>query len=180
MGNPLNKKTDLGPVVSKEHYERVMRFIHNGPKQGAKRVFMGGVPKEGWFVPITIFTNVKQHSDLCQQEIFGPVFSVMTFKTENEAIKKADDIAFGLASSIWTTDGRKALRIAQQLRFGEVWINEHGPLVSEVPHGGYKQTGSGHDMSIHALEEYTQLKHIYVDLTGKKKKPWHYTVVGQP
>ena len=180
MGNPLDKSTDLGPVVSKEHYERVMHFIKGASKQGAKVAYQSVVPKEGWFVPITILTNVKQNSDVCQKEIFGPVFSILSFSSEAEVIRKANDVAFGLASSIWTQDGRRALQIGNRLRFGEVWINEHGPLASEIPHGGYKQTGSGHDLSIHALEEYTQLKHIYFDLTRKVRKPWHYTVVGKP
>jgi betaine-aldehyde dehydrogenase len=180
MGNPLDKNTDLGPVVSKEQYERVMGFIRNAPKQGARIAYQSTVPKSGWFVPITILTNVKQHADVCQKEIFGPVFCVLKFSSQKEVIQKANDVKYGLASSIWTKDGRKALRIANQLHFGEVWINEHGPLVSEMPHGGFKQTGFGHDLSIHALEEYTQLKHIYVDLTGKIRKPWHYTVIGKP
>lgn len=179
MGNPLDKKTDLGPVVSQEHYEKVMRFIQGAPKQGAKVAYQSTVPA-GWFPPITVLTHVKQHADVCQKEVFGPVFSILTFSSEKQVVQKANDVDFGLASSIWTKDGRKALQIGNQLRFGEVWINEHGALLSEIPHGGYKQTGSGHDLSIHALEEYTQLKHIYVDLTGKTRKPWHYTVVGKP
>ena len=181
LGNPLDEKTDLGPLNSKSHLENVENFVKRGIKENAKIYYKGDKPKgEGYFMPIYIMIDVNQKSNLCQQEIFGPIINILKFKTIEEAIKKANDVDYGLASSIWTKDLKKAFNVANKLKFGEVWINDHLPLVSEMPHGGIKQSGHGRDLSVYALEEYSNIKHIYVDLSGKARKPWHYTVYGKP
>ena len=101
------------------------------------------------------------------------------FKNDNEVLKLANGIRYGIASSVWTSNIHRAMFFANNLKYGEVWINDHLPLVSEMPHGGRKQTGYGKDLSLYALEEYTTLKHIYIDLKGEKRKSWHYTVYGK-
>jgi 1-pyrroline dehydrogenase len=161
IGDPSEESTVLGPLISKKQLEKVSWFLKNLEK-GEKIVWQSKIPKKGYFFPITIIKDFSQNGNLCKLEIFGPVIAVSKFKTVEEAIEKANDVNYGLASSIWTKDIEKAFLVANSLKFGEVWINDHLPLVSEMPHGGIKQSGHGSDLSIYSLEDYTYLKHIYI------------------
>ncbi|GIU68191.1 MAG: gamma-aminobutyraldehyde dehydrogenase [Candidatus Pacearchaeota archaeon] len=161
IGDPSKDSTVLGPLISKNQTERVSWFLKNLEKD-EKIVWQSKVPKKGYFFPITIIKNFSQKGNLCKLEVFGPIIAIAKFKTTEEAIEKANDVDYGLASSIWTKNIEKAFLVANSLRFGEVWINDHLPLVSEMPHGGIKQSGYGSDLSIYSLQDYTYLKHIYV------------------
>jgi betaine-aldehyde dehydrogenase len=177
LGNPLDERTDMGPLIGAKQCERVERYVAGAVRQGGK-VAVGGKRKGMFFEP-TILTHVRQDMQICQEEIFGPVICVLSYKTVAEAIEKANAVDYGLASSVYGKDIRQCMDVARQLDFGTVWINEHGILASEMPHGGFKQSGFGKDLSMYSLEEYTRLKHVYVDLVGKARKPWHYTVYGK-
>ncbi len=184
LGNPLDKNTDMGPLISEKQRERVESYVRYGLQQGAKLVCGGKQPRgkgfeKGYFFEPTIFTHVEQQMRICQEEIFGPVISVLSYKNLDEALAKANDVIFGLAASVYGKDITSALRMANKLRFGTVWINEHGILTSETPHGGFKQSGFGKDLSMYSFEEYTNLKHVYIDQTGLARKSWHWTVYGK-
>ncbi|MGW1229783.1 gamma-aminobutyraldehyde dehydrogenase [Streptomyces sp. NPDC001515] len=181
IGDPFAPGTDLGPLISHAQRDRVAGFVERA--RGYATVVTGGEAPggalaDGAYYRPTLVTGAAQDSEIVQSEIFGPVLVVLPFDTDDEGIALANDTPYGLAASAWSRDVYRAGRATREIKAGCVWVNDHIPIISEMPHGGYKASGFGKDMSAYSFEEYTQVKHVMYDTTAVARKDWHRTIFG--
>ncbi len=177
MGDPLDEETEMGPVAFKEQLDKVLGYVETGQEEGAEIVAGGKRPddpelKDGFFVEPTILTGVDNSMTVAQDEIFGPVLSVIPARDEDEVIRQANNTPYGLAAAVWTKDVQRAHRVAHALKAGTVWINSYRTVSFTAPFGGYKESGIGRENGLESLLEYTQLKTVWVELTGQIGDPF--------
>jgi len=184
LGDPMDYDTDMGPLVSAEQLETVTDYVRIGKEEGAECVLGGeradGPDGRGFYFQPTIFTGVDNRSTIAQEEIFGPVLSVIRVKDDEEAIAVANDTIYELASAVWTEDYDRALTTARRLRAGTVWINDHHLINCVAPFGGYKQSGIGRELGPYGLNEYSEVKHVHVDLTRNPEGKMFGVLLSEP
>ncbi|WP_299561669.1 gamma-aminobutyraldehyde dehydrogenase [uncultured Mycolicibacterium sp.] len=174
VGEPHDPDTDIGPLISEAHRQKVAGIVERAPQEGGRIVCGGKAPdRPGSFYLPTLIADVSEQSEAYRKEIFGPVLTVRTFTDDDDAIRQANDTEYGLAASAWTRDVYRAQRASREIHAGCVWINDHIPIISEMPHGGFGASGFGKDMSQYSLEEYLAIKHVMSDITGVAEKDWH-------
>jgi aldehyde dehydrogenase (NAD+) len=177
LGDPLSQKTEMGTLANEPQFNRVMRCIENGVKEGAKLVAGGHRATgpslgKGLFVQPTIFRDVENSMELAQEEIFGPVLSVIPFNTEEDAISIGNDTKYGLAAGIWTSDLNRAMRVSKAIRAGSVWVNTYRAVAVQAPFGGFKDSGFGRERSEWALDEFLAPKNIMIDYSNMARDPF--------
>ena len=179
IGDPMDKKTDVGPVINKKQFDTVMDYIKTGKEEGAE-ILTGGKRSgdKGFYIEPTVFINANNKMKISQEEIFGPVVTLIKFKDDDEAVAIANDSMYGLAGAVWSGNDERAMDMAKKIRAGTVWINEYHLLSDRAPFGGYKQSGIGREFGLDGLKEYTEAKHVHIDeIKDKAKKFWYGTVV---
>jgi len=177
VGDPQDPDTDLGPLISRAHRDKVAAIVARAPAQGARVVVGGKAPDlpGSYYLP-TLLADVAEDSEAYRDEIFGPVLTVRPHDGDDDALRQANDTQYGLAASAWTRDVYRAQRASREIKAGCVWINDHIPIISEMPHGGLGASGFGKDMSDYSFEEYLTIKHVMSDITGVVEKGWHRTI----
>jgi betaine-aldehyde dehydrogenase len=174
VGDPHDPETDLGPLITTAHRDKVAGMVSRAPDQGGRIVTGGVIPDlPGSFYRPTLIAGVEENSEVYREEIFGPVLTVRSFTDDDDALRQANDTVYGLAASAWTRDVYRAQRASREIHAGCVWINDHIPIISEMPHGGVGASGFGKDMSDYSFEEYLTIKHVMSDITGVADKGWH-------
>ncbi|MBZ5700758.1 MAG: betaine-aldehyde dehydrogenase [Acidobacteriia bacterium] len=167
VGDPLQPDTQVGALVSSDHFNKVMSYIKAGKEEGAKLLTGGDQPiKPGYFVSPTVFDGVRDDMKIAREEIFGPVLSVIRFRDVDEVVSRANNTFYGLAAAVWTRDVAKAHTLARKLKAGTVWVNTYNVISSMSPFGGYKMSGFGRELGMHALELYTQVKSVWVNMAS--------------
>jgi aldehyde dehydrogenase (NAD+) len=177
MGDPLDMGTQVGPITTRPQYEKVLDYIRIAKEEGAV-CRLGGAPAKrpecgtGWFVEPTIFTGVKPDMRIAQEEVFGPVLSIIPFDTEDEAVRIANGTIYGLAAGVWTTSIRRALTMSERLEAGTIWVNTYRAVSYMSPFGGYKRSGIGRESGAEAIREYLQTKSVWIDIAGNAPNPF--------